>query len=201
MACRRRCSWTTARPGVAGQAERWTRFGVWLLKLGVRVLHSPPYHPQSRVKNERFHRTLNKEVLSMTCFRELKAAQRAFDAWLPIYNGERPHEALGMAVPADRYRTSQRPMPARLMEPEYDETDIVRRVGTTKAYFQFKGRSWPVGQAFFGERVAIRPRGADGHHGIFFGAHRIGEIDLTTTRGVNHVSELNNHASTQALPA
>jgi len=42
-------------------------------------------------------------------------------------------------------------MPARLMEPAYNEGDIVRKVGTTKAYVQFKGRAWPVGQAFFGE--------------------------------------------------
>ena len=45
-------------------AERWTRFGVWLLKLGVGVLHSRPYHPQSRGKNERFHRTLKDEVFA-----------------------------------------------------------------------------------------------------------------------------------------
>jgi len=168
-------------PWGGGPGQRWTHFGVWLMKLGVTVLHSRPYHPQSRGKIERFHRTLNTEVMSLTCFRGLREAQRAFDAWSPIYNAERPHEALGMAVPADRYRPSPRPMPARLMEPEYDEGDIVRKVGTTKAYIQFKGRSWPVGQAFFGERVAIRPRGADGHYGIFFGAHRIGKIDLTTT--------------------
>jgi len=30
--------------------QHWTRFGVWLLKLGVDVLHSRPYHPQSRGK-------------------------------------------------------------------------------------------------------------------------------------------------------
>jgi hypothetical protein len=136
-------------PWGGAPAERWTRFGVWLLKLGAGVLHSRPYHPQSRGKNERFHRTLNQEVLSMTSFRGLREAQRAFDAWLPIYNGERPHEALAMAVPADRYRPSPRPMPTRPIEPEYDERDIVRKVGTTKAYIQFKGRSWPVGQAFF----------------------------------------------------
>ena len=95
-------------PWGGGPAERWTRFGVWLLKLGVGVLHSRPYHPQSRGKNERLHRTLNQEVLSMASFRGLREAQRAFDAWLPIYNGERPHEALAMAVPADRYRPSPR---------------------------------------------------------------------------------------------
>jgi transposase InsO family protein len=44
--------------------ERWTRLGVWLLKLGVAVLHSRPYHPQSRGKNERFHRTLKAEVFA-----------------------------------------------------------------------------------------------------------------------------------------
>lgn len=165
-------------PWGGGPAERWTRFGVWLLKLGVRVLHSRPYHPQSRGKNERLHRTLNAEVLSMTRFRGLAEAQQAFDTWLPIYNGQRPHEGLGMAVPADRYRPSPRPMPARLMEPDYDEGEITRKVGTTKAYIRFRGRWWPVGQAFFGERVAIRPRGKDGQYGIFFGAHRIGEIDL-----------------------
>jgi putative transposase len=83
-----------------------------------------------------------------------------------------------MAVPSDRYRPSCRPMPVRPMEPEYDEGEITRKVGTTKAYISFKGRMWPVGQAFFGERVAIRPRGVDGRYGIFFGAHRIGDIDL-----------------------
>ena len=151
-------------PWGGGPGERWTHFGVWLLKLGVR-LYGRPYHPQSRGKNERFHRTLKGEVFAL--LRGLKEAQCAFDAW-PIYNGERPHEALGMAVPADRYRPSPRPMPATDGAVSMTKARLVRKVGTTKAYIQFKGRPWPVGQAFFGERVAIRPRGADGHYGIFF---------------------------------
>ena len=91
--------------------ERWTRFSVWLLKLGISVIHSRPYHPQSRGKNERFHRTLVAEVFAMRRFRNLAEAQRAFDAWREVYNFERPHEALGQQVPASRYRPSQRPMP------------------------------------------------------------------------------------------
>ena len=82
-----------------------------------------------------------------------------------------------------------RSLPEKLPQPEYDTGEIVRRVGTTKAYIRFKGQLWPVGQAFFGERVAIRPRGGDGQYGIFFGAHHIASIDLTQTEGVNHVSE------------
>jgi len=61
--------------------ERWTRFAVWLLKLGIAVIHSRPYHPQSRGKNERFHRTLDAEVFALHRFRDLAETQRAFDAW------------------------------------------------------------------------------------------------------------------------
>jgi transposase InsO family protein len=42
---------------------------VWLLKLGVRMIHSRPYHPQSRGKNERFHRTLKAEVFALNLLR------------------------------------------------------------------------------------------------------------------------------------
>lgn len=45
---------------------RWTRLGVWLLKLGVDVLHSRPFHPQSRGKSERFHRTSRLRCLRLS---------------------------------------------------------------------------------------------------------------------------------------
>lgn len=169
--------------------QRWTKFGVWLLKLGVGLLHSRPYHPQSRGKNERFHRTLKAEVLAFERFRDLADMQRAFDRWRVVYNNDRPHQALDQDVPASRYRPSQRAMPDRLPTVEYDAGEIVRTVGTTKAYISFKGRLWKVPQAFCGERVAIRPYASDGHYGIFFGAHPIAELELATNKGVHHVSE------------
>jgi transposase InsO family protein len=169
--------------------QRWTRLGVWLLKLGIAVLHSRPYHPQSRGKNERFHRTLQAEVFALKRFRDLGEVQRAFDAWRTTYNLERPHEALDQDVPASRYRPSPRSMPDRLPQIEYDNNEIVRRVGTTKAYISFKGRLWKLPQAFYGERVAIRPLNADGQYGIFFGSHHIANIDLTGQECVGDVSE------------
>ncbi len=72
---------------------RWTGLKVWLLKLGVRVVHARPCHPQARGKNERFHRTLKAEVFAMRRFRTLTEVQRAFDAWRPLYNLERPTRA------------------------------------------------------------------------------------------------------------
>jgi transposase InsO family protein len=169
--------------------ERWTRFSVWLLKLGIDVIHSRPYHPQSRGKNERFHRTLKAEVFVFERFRDLAEVQRAFDRWRIVYNFERPHEALGQEVPASRYRPSLRPMPDRLPQVAYDDHEIVRTVGTTKAYVSFKNRLWKVPQAFSGERVAIRLQTSDGHYGIYFGSRKIADIDLTNQQPVSHVSE------------
>jgi transposase InsO family protein len=169
--------------------ERWTRFSVWLLKLGIAVIHSRPYHPQSRGKNERFHRTLAAEVLALRHFRDLAETQRAFDAWREVYNFERPHEALGQQVPASRYRPSQRAMPDRLPKVEYDSHETVRSVSSTKAYISFKGRQWKVPQAFRGERLAIRPSANSAQYGVFFAAHQVAMIDLATGKSVGYVPE------------
>jgi transposase InsO family protein len=169
--------------------EPWTRLGVWLLKLGVGVIHSRPYHPQSRGKNERFHRTLKAEVFAFARFCDMRAVQRAFDDWRDVYNIDRPHEALGQEVPASRYRPSPRQMPDRLPEVIYDDHEIVRAVSTTKAYVSFKGKMWKVPQAFCGERLAIRPLTTDGRYGVFFASHQVATIDLTSKQTVSHVPE------------
>lgn len=169
--------------------QRWTRLAVWLLKLGIAVLHSRPYHPQSRGKNERFHRTLKAEVFALKRYRNLAEVQRAFDCWRSVYNLERPHQALGQDVPASRYRPSERSMPDRLPQVEYDAHDTVRIVPASKDYISFQGRSWIVPRAFRGERVAIRPLTTDGYYGVFFGAHQIATIDLTDPECVGHVPE------------
>jgi transposase InsO family protein len=159
--------------------RHWTRLRVWLLKLGVELIYSRPYHPQSRGKNERFHRTLSDEVFAFERFAELAQVQRAFNAWREIYNFERPHEALGLAVPAERYRPSSRAMPKQLPKVEYGEHEMVRTVPASRDYISFKGRFWKVPEAFRGERVAIRPRIGDGRYGVFFASHQIATIDLT----------------------
>jgi transposase InsO family protein len=176
-------------PWSGASGQHWTRLTVWLLKLGVDVLYSRPFHPQSRGKNERFHRTLKAEVFALRSFRDLAEVQRAFDQWRSVYNFDRPHEALKQDVPASRYRPSVRSMPDSLPTVEYDEHEIVRTVGATKDYISFKGRLWNVPRAFRGERLAIRPLKLDGQYGIFFGAHEIAKIDLTTLKSVSDVSE------------
>ena len=168
---------------------RWTGLRVWLLKLGVWLIHARPYHPQARGKNERFHRTLKAEVFAMRRFRNLTEVQRSFDAWRNVYNLERPHQALGMDVPASRYLPSSRSMPDHIPQVEYDSGEITRTVSSTRHYISFKGRQWKVPQAFARERLAIRPLDHDGSYGIYFGSWLVAAIDLTTGESVSDVSE------------
>ena len=52
-----------------------TPLTVWLMHLGIQVSHGRPYHPQTQGKEERFHRTLNAEVLQGRYFTDCPACQ------------------------------------------------------------------------------------------------------------------------------
>jgi transposase InsO family protein len=64
-----------------------------------------PRSPTTTGKIERFHRTLRVEFLAGRVFDELAAAQAELDGWVDDYNTNRPHQGIGMAVPADRFHT------------------------------------------------------------------------------------------------
>jgi transposase InsO family protein len=157
--------------------NRYTPFGVWLLRLGVTISHGKPYHPQTQGKDERFHRTLKAEVLRYERFADLAGCQRRFDEWRHVYNHERPHEALGMAVPTSRYQVSPRPFPVVLPPIEYGPGDWVRKVGD-KGQISFRGQVYTVPKAFKGYPVALRPTDTDGEMDVVFCAHTITRIEL-----------------------
>ena len=67
-----------------------------------------PRSPTTTGKIERFHGSLRRELLDDAVpFADLAAAQAAVDAWVHEYNTVRPHQAIGMAVPADRFSTAR----------------------------------------------------------------------------------------------
>jgi transposase InsO family protein len=156
----------------------WTRFRVWLLKLGVQLINARPFHPQSRGKNERFHRSMDEEVFAMRPLTDHDQAQHAFDRWRDVYNHQRPHEGIAMQRPAERYQPSPRPMPGMLPEPQYGEGETVKRVARKAPLIRFKGKRWRLPKSFRGEPIAIRPHGIDGTFGFYFGANLIKTIDL-----------------------
>ncbi len=160
-----------------GEPGYYTRFELWLMRLGVKVSHSRPYHPQTQGKGERFHRTLDVELLQSKGFRDLAHAQQEFDTWLPVYNQERPHEALGMRAPVTRYAPSTRSYPGTLPALQYGPTDAVRKV-QGKGEFSYMGKLYKLGKAFTGQCVAIRDTPCDYVRHVYYGSHHVASIDL-----------------------
>jgi len=165
--------------GTAGH-KTISRLEVWLVRLGIRVSHSRPHHPQTQGKDERFHRTLKRELLERYGYGSLAACQEAFDAWRDQYNLIRPHEALGQQAPATRYQPSARSFPSHLPPIEYDDGDIVRTV-QRHGQINFKGRSYFVGEGLYQEPVAIRAAEQDGIFNVIFCHQQVAQIDLTSS--------------------
>ena len=158
-------------------SSAYSSFEIWLMRLGIRVYHGRPAHPQTQGKDERFHRTLKAEVLGQESFRDLEHAQNAFDRWRPVYNHERPHQALDMEVPATRYSISPRAFPELLTPIEYAPDDIVRKV-QADGTITLESIPFRIGIAFKGLPVALRPTTHDGVYDVFFITNHICQINL-----------------------
>ncbi|UVL63012.1 IS481 family transposase [Pseudomonas sp. B21-032] len=128
---------------------------IWIIRLGIRISFSRPYHPQTNGKVERFHRSLKAEVLDGRQFSTLVEAQSAFDRWREIYNHQRPHQALDYQVPMARYRASPWAYPQQLTEFEYGPDDILAKVYHGR--FRFKKRYFRAAKGLGGQHIAIRP--------------------------------------------
>lgn len=173
-----------------GPDTPYTPLGVWLLRLGIGLSHSRPYHPQTLGKDERFHRTLKAELLSGPPFDGLHRCQQAFDRWRSVYNCQRPHQALDMAVPAARYQPSARVFPETLPPIEYAPDHHVRRV-QQKGWISFKGREFKLPKAFAGYPVGLLPTNNEATWNVIFASRCIATINLRegTAKTVTHVSE------------
>ena len=162
-----------------GDGSGHTPLTVWLLRLGIRVLHGRPYHPQTQGKEERFHRTLEQELLVRHTWRDLPHCAKEFARFRQRYNHERPHDSVGNNPPASRYRPSVRPLPAQLPALEYDNMEV--RVVRAKGAITFRNQTWAIGQAFASLPIGLRPSPqADGQWEAFFSFFRLGVLDFTT---------------------
>jgi transposase InsO family protein len=161
----------------SGQADL-TRFGVWLIRLDVALSNSRPAHPQTNGKEERFHRTLKAEVLGSRQFTDFADVQRHFDDWRHIYNFVRPHQAMSMQTPSQRYQPSPRSMPKTMPAIEYGPEDVVRKV-QSGGWISLGGRAIRLSQVLQGLPVALRSRADDDAlKDVFLCHHRITTIDL-----------------------
>ncbi len=84
-----------------------SKLSVWWLRLGIAIERIRPGHPQQNGRHERMHRTLKAETARPPGMNVLQQQDR-FDRFVSEFNEERPHEALAMKTPAERYTPASR---------------------------------------------------------------------------------------------
>lgn len=147
---------------------------VWFMQLDILPIHIRPHHPQTQGKEERFHLTLEKELLQRCTFGDQRQAQRHFDHWRKIYNRDRPHEALNLDVPEKHYSPSQRKIPHELPEPEYPHGAITRK--THNGLIRFEGKAYYLSDSFDGKYLELRKRDT-GMVDVLFGHFKVASIN------------------------
>ena len=132
----------------------WTWLTVWLMKQGIRVYMSGYRHPQTQGKVERMHGSLEAAMVKRGK-PEGEKWQPWLDAFRHEYNHVRPHEALGMDVPAQHWQPSSRPFQPEPSLWDYPDPANVRKVRQNGG-ISLRGRIYFVGRALIGEPVQLQ---------------------------------------------
>jgi hypothetical protein len=152
-----------------------SRLSVWWIGLGIEVQFSRPACPQDNGSHERMHRTMKAECCKPPSA-NLRAQQQRFDRWRKEFNQERPHEALGMRVPADVYHPSAKRLDERIKPHLYDlgtETKSVSAAG----FVALNGRNCYVGESFGGVDVALERDEKSGLLHVRYANVKLGSLD------------------------
>jgi transposase InsO family protein len=128
---------------------------------GIDHLLTAPRRPQTTGKIERFHRTLRQEFLTGRIFADLATAQAELDAWVCSFNTERPHSALDMATPENRFATREqgRPADVEAVLGERVGDDWISRKITTNGVISVAWQEISCGKHRAGHRVDIHLQG------------------------------------------
>jgi len=131
---------------------RLSKLAVWWLRLGIRLERIEPGHPQQNGRHERMHRTLKADATKPAAPNVLQQQAR-FDTFVARYNHDRPHQALDMQVPADRYTRSTRVYRGLedITYPFADATVTVTHCGR----ICFHGRKINLSHVFAGQAVGV----------------------------------------------
>jgi transposase InsO family protein len=151
-----------------------SKLSVWWLRLGIGIERIRPGHPQQNGRHERMHLTLKKEATRPPGMNSLQQQAR-FDAFVQEFNSERPHEALAMKTPAERYSAS--PTPYRglpdLTYPLHDRDVVITACGRLCMH----RKRINISHVLAGQRVGIKEVD-EGIWIVSFMQYDLGYIDL-----------------------
>lgn len=151
-----------------------SRLSAWWLALGIDLERSRPGCPQDNGAHERLHRDIRSELQAGRIGRD----QAAFDLWRQEFNTERPHEALGMRLPAEVYQPSRRPFLGTPEDLDYGSMDT-RRVHRVTGTICFQRQLLLISSAFGGWSVGLAPSD-NGLLDVHFAHLPIGQINPKT---------------------
>jgi transposase InsO family protein len=156
-----------------------TRLSVRLLEQGIRLLYGRVRHPQTQGKVERFHRTLGQALRHRGVPQEFGQWPAALAEFQSSYNERRPHEALGMKRPVERYQRSPRNYAECVREWEYPPGSEVQRLNS-QGMLSEKRHRWFVCGALADQRVRVER--FDGKLLVSYRHMYIRQIDLERRR-------------------
>lgn len=131
-----------------------TRLSVSLIRQGIRVCFSGIGHPQTQGKVERFHRTLKHALWYRGRPNTLTGFEKALADFREEYNQLRPHEALDMDVPQQRYQPSRKKYNPEPPEWVYPEGASVKRLNS-QGCLDYQSRRYFICEALADEQVQI----------------------------------------------
>jgi transposase InsO family protein len=150
-----------------------SRLSVWWLALGINLERSRPGCPQDNGAHERMHKDIRGELEAGRAGRD----QAAFEVWRQEFNNERPHESLGMRVPAEVYEPSPRAYEGTPQDVDYGSMQSRRISPVGCACYQ--GAVYQISTALKGWSVGMKPI-KDGMVEVWFSKLLLGYIDPTT---------------------
>lgn len=160
---------------IVEQPHNYTKLEKWFIRLDIHPIHGHPYHPQTQGKDERFHRTMDEELLAKKKLQNYISCQDQFDYFRDKYNCRRPHEGINFDYPVNRYSPSDRSYPEKLLPIEYKISDTIKKVGPG-GKISYKSKAYKVGKAFIGEHVALRKTNDEDLYDVYFCNHKIKTI-------------------------
>lgn len=126
---------------------------------GIETRLTAPRSPTTTGKIERFHKTIRAELLQGQVFADLQAAQDAVDAWVKQYNQTRPHQALAMATPAQRFQPAGSDSPlSSSSDPNLDPLEsplVIERKVTDTGVIRIAYAPYSIGRHMAGRRVTV----------------------------------------------
>src|SRR5579863_3690716 len=135
-----------------------SRLAVFLIEQDIDLIFGRVAHPQTQGKVERFHRTLSRSMIRQGLPERWDQWQGRYDGFLERYNQVRPHEALGMKRPAERYRPSARVYETKVAQWQYPD-GLERLKVDAAGMIGWEGRRWFVCEALVHHEVAVEQIG------------------------------------------